>query len=103
MSDLVSQLQLVADFQARQLSGIDVSLMGIRLRKELLASVRAASERAQQSDEATEERIAQLEKIIAGADFTSVSLSMLDENVFVTALKMVPPPIMSSSENLLLS
>ena len=83
------ELQLVADFQARQLSGIDVSLMGIRLRKELLASVRAASERAQQSDQATEERVAQLEKLIAGADLTGVSLSMLDENVFVTALKTI--------------
>jgi non-specific serine/threonine protein kinase/serine/threonine-protein kinase len=80
------ELEQVARFQAAQLSGIDAKTMGVRLRADLLEKARATTERSNLSPEEADARIGELEKSIAGCDFTGLALEALDENFFRPAL-----------------
>ena len=83
------ELEQVAKFQEAQLSGIDVQTMGLRLRAGLLKNARTAAERLKLAPEALNARIAELEMLIAGSDFTGLALQALDANVFQTALAAI--------------
>jgi serine/threonine protein kinase len=76
------ELEQVAEFQAARLSAIDVPLMAVRLRRDVLAEAREAMERANPGAEDIDERAAQLESLLAGTSFTDVALHALDESVF---------------------
>ncbi len=80
------ELQQVADFQAEQLSGIDVPTMGVRLRSGLLEKVRAAADRSKLPADQVDERVAELERLVAGADFTGLALGALEEDIFSRAI-----------------
>ncbi len=64
----------MANFQAEQLRDIDVQGMGVRLRANLLAEVRAAMVRARLDPEQITGRQEQLESLLAGANLTNVAL-----------------------------
>ena len=82
-------LEKVASFQAEQLSGIDVPLMGVRLREDLIENVRSASDRAQLTPEQAGVRIREAEALLAGIDFTGMATEALDANVFQRALAAI--------------
>jgi len=75
-----AELEKVAKFQAEQFTDIDVPLMGIRLRAGLLDKARTAAERS--GDKDVDARMAQLNKLLAGADFTGLALDLLDKTIF---------------------
>ncbi len=63
--------------------------MAVRLRRGLLDKVRAAGENSRLDEAAIAERVAALEKLLAGADLTGLSLALLDENIFARALQAI--------------
>ena len=83
------ELKLVADFQVEQLSGIDVPMMAVRLRRGLLEKVREVGEQSRTDADALPDRVAAFEKLLAGADLTGLSVSLLDENIFKGALSAI--------------
>ncbi len=72
----------VAEFQAAQLSGIDVALMGQRLHDDLLNDARAVVRAAGGDDGETAGRLAPFEKVLKDINFTSLALETLEENIF---------------------
>ena len=83
------ELEQVAKFQQEQLSGIDAQSMGMRLRAGLLKKARAAFERAELPAEEADARVAELEKLLAGSDFTGLALEALENNFFQPALAAI--------------
>ena len=75
------ELELVATFQAEQLSGIDTALMGVTLRDGLFDQQRALLE--EQGADETEILLGldELEGILAGMNFSNVALGWLEDNV----------------------
>jgi tetratricopeptide (TPR) repeat protein/tRNA A-37 threonylcarbamoyl transferase component Bud32 len=84
-----AQLEKVARFQSEQLGGIDVPLMGLRLREDLSRETQAAAERSGLDSEAVKNRLAELERLVAGVDFTGMALHTLQANVLERALKAI--------------
>ena len=83
------ELEQVAQFQSAQLSGLDAERMGARLRTDLLAKVRAEAARTGLDPQAVEARAEQVEALLAGVDFTGMSVHSLEANVFRPALVAV--------------
>ncbi|HNO77878.1 MAG TPA: serine/threonine-protein kinase [Phycisphaerae bacterium] len=71
-----ADLQKVSAFQSAQLTGIDVPLMGMRLREDLLDGV-------------GEERVSSLESELAQINFVDVAMSTLQRNFFERAIDAV--------------
>jgi serine/threonine protein kinase/tetratricopeptide (TPR) repeat protein len=65
----LDELRQVADFQAEQLGEIDPTTMGVRLRRLLIDAV-------------PEERRDDVERSVAGLNFTDVALETLQQNIF---------------------
>ena len=84
-----TQLEEVARFQSEQLGGIDVPLMALRLREDLLHEAQSAAQRSGLDTETVKARLAQLERLVAGVDFTGIALHSLRANVFERALKAI--------------
>jgi serine/threonine protein kinase/Tfp pilus assembly protein PilF len=80
---------LVAEFQASQLSQIDTELMGVRLRGGIIEKRRAALEGRGLDADAVEASLKELESALAGVNFTNVALETLDENIFDRALAAI--------------
>jgi hypothetical protein len=81
------ELQQISDFQAGQLASVDAQAMGLTIRSLVLERARAAGQRAGRRPEVlANERVA-LEKLLGGADFTGIALSVLDKEIFARALK----------------
>ncbi|MBI4718824.1 MAG: serine/threonine protein kinase [Planctomycetes bacterium] len=83
------ELEQVARFQQEQLSGIEPQSMGLKLRAGLLANARATAGRLKLAPEEAEARENQLAGLIAGSDFTGLSLASLHENFFKPALAAI--------------
>jgi eukaryotic-like serine/threonine-protein kinase len=83
------QLDQIARFQERQLRDIDVAKMGVRLRADLLAKARAAMERSKLSGPEVDQRLADLERLIDGSDFTGLARATLEDNVFRPSLTAI--------------
>ncbi|MEM7229593.1 MAG: serine/threonine-protein kinase [Planctomycetota bacterium] len=84
-SERAASLERVVEFQAEQLSTIDVPLMGSRLRERVLAEAEASMLRSGASQEVLATQMASLDTLLAGANFTDVALGALDESVFQRA------------------
>ncbi|MBS0196229.1 MAG: serine/threonine protein kinase [Planctomycetes bacterium] len=82
-------LEKVTKFQAEQLSGIDVPLMGVRLRDGLLRKVRVVAERSHPAPGDLDARIKEVERLIAGADFTGLASESLEASVFQGSLAAI--------------
>ncbi|MFT5423435.1 MAG: serine/threonine protein kinase/tetratricopeptide (TPR) repeat protein [Phycisphaerales bacterium] len=74
--DRAAQLELVASFQAKQLSEIDTVMMGVQLRQSLLAAV-------------PEGRKDQFAQELAGINFTGIALGTLETNIFERAISTI--------------
>jgi serine/threonine protein kinase/Tfp pilus assembly protein PilF len=83
------ELEQVAEFQSKQFEGIDVPLTGVRLRNDLLDKVKAAGVKANLKPEENAKRVAEAERVIAGADFAGMAVKTLEQNVFVPALSAI--------------
>ncbi|MCW5775747.1 MAG: serine/threonine protein kinase [Phycisphaeraceae bacterium] len=83
------ELEKVAAFQAAQLGGIDVALMGSRLRDGIIGKRRAALETRGADETAIEAALAELENVLVGINFTNIALETLDENIFERALNAI--------------
>jgi len=81
------ELQQVSDFQVAQLAGVDPEVMGLALRRTVLEWVGAAGARAGSDAEASGDESIELERLLAGADFTGIALDVLGEQVFGGALE----------------
>jgi serine/threonine protein kinase/tetratricopeptide (TPR) repeat protein len=84
-----AELEQVAKFQQAQLSGIDAQTMGERLRADLLNKSRSAAVRSKLLPEDVDARVAELEELIAGSDFTGMALKSLNDNFFQPALAAI--------------
>jgi len=84
-----AEANLIAEFQATQLSEIDASAMGMDLRTAMLEKVRAEHEIRGLEAEQTDANIEQLKELIEGASFTDLALEMLDKNIFDRALSAI--------------
>ncbi|TVQ32012.1 MAG: serine/threonine protein kinase [Phycisphaeraceae bacterium] len=83
------ELELVADFQAGQLSGIDSEAMGVNLRRGVIDKRRAFLEGRGMDEEEIAAALAELESSLTGVNFTNVALGTLDENIFERALTAI--------------
>jgi serine/threonine protein kinase/Tfp pilus assembly protein PilF len=84
-----ADLEQVAKFQEGQFASIDAQTMGVRLRADLLETVRADAERAKLSPDQVNARLTNLQEIVAGSDFTGLSLDALQRNVFQPAMAAI--------------
>jgi tetratricopeptide (TPR) repeat protein len=83
------ELEQVATFQAEQLSGIDVDMLGVRLYRDVLDEARQSWERIGLDDAAAESRMAQLAELLGGLDMTDLAVHVLDENIFDASLSAI--------------
>ncbi len=80
-----AEIQTIADFQASQLRGVDLRVMGNRLRDDLLASARQGMARAKLPESEIESRQAQLAALMSDANLADVSRRTLDSAVLSRA------------------
>lgn len=83
------ELQQVAEFQSEHLGGIDPLRMGLQLRSDLIDRVRSAGKRSLLEPEAVAERAAEVERLIAGVDFTGMARHILEQTVFKRGLNAI--------------
>jgi eukaryotic-like serine/threonine-protein kinase len=83
------QLEQVARFQFEQLGGIDVPLMALRLREDLLHETQSAAEHSGLDTATVKARLAELQRLVTGVDFTGMALHTLQVNVLERALKAI--------------
>ncbi len=84
-----NELEQVAKFQEKQLAGIDAQTMGARLRADLLAKARESVNRLKLPSKEVDARMNELERLIAGSDFTGMALGTLNDNFFQPALTAI--------------
>lgn len=80
------ETEQVARFQAAQLAEVRPALMADRLKKDLIAEARAACERAGLGGDAASESVNRFEQSLQDLNLTNVSLRVLDQNIFQSAL-----------------
>jgi eukaryotic-like serine/threonine-protein kinase len=83
------ELEQVADFQAGQLSEIDPSLMGVRMRASIIEKRRAALAGRGRDAQEIEAAAQELDQSLQGVNFTNIALETLEENIFDRALKVI--------------
>lgn len=83
------EIKQVAEFQASQLSGVDTTLMGVRIRQDLIKRAREAGLATGHDESIVDQQIATLEEGLAGVNFTDLALRTLDENIFERALRAI--------------
>jgi eukaryotic-like serine/threonine-protein kinase len=83
------ELREVAQFQAAQLREIDASVMGLRIRADLLAKVKEAALHARLGSEEAQARAAEVERLVAGADFTGLAREALRTQVLEPGLAAI--------------
>lgn len=88
-SHRAAELEQVVEFQASQLSGIDVPRMGIRLREMIGDRRRSALGDDASDPEASAERLRELESALVGVNFTDVALDTLNETIFCRAIDAI--------------
>ena len=83
------ELELVSDFQASQFADIDLEMMGLRLRDQLIVE-RLNALRLHDTDEISEESARQmLDQALAGMNFTNMARASLEQNVFQRGLHAI--------------
>jgi serine/threonine protein kinase len=85
----LTEAREVVEFQAQMLSGINVQLMGTRLRDSVVAEAEQSWRRADLSDPEIARQRAQLDALLARANFTNTAIRSLDENIVQRALETI--------------
>jgi eukaryotic-like serine/threonine-protein kinase len=83
------ETEKVATFQAEMFTGLDAELMGVRLREDVLNEARQASQRSRADEAQIADRSQQLERLLAGANFTNAAVRSIDRNILATALEAI--------------
>jgi len=83
------ELEQVVTFQASMLQDINIAVMGVRLRDDLVAEAAAALTRAGLGEAEHAARMAQLDELLAGINFTNAAARSLEQNVLKRALDTV--------------
>ena len=83
------ELEQVAAFQSTQLAGIKPNEMGGMIRADVVKRRRDTLQAAKLEKAEIDRHIGDLEKELAGVNFTNVALDALDENIFDRALKTI--------------
>lgn len=86
---MADELRIVADFQRAMLMDIDVHLMGIGIREDVIAATRAWWERMDHEPSDIDRRLHELDILLGGANFTDVALSTLDDGVLARSLTVI--------------
>ena len=86
-SERAEQLQQVADFQEQQLARIDAEALGWRIRELVFEKARSAGARRKLDGAGLDAEALELERILAGADFTGLGTTALDEHLFAPTLE----------------
>jgi eukaryotic-like serine/threonine-protein kinase len=81
-----NEVEQIAEFQASQLKGINVALMGSGLHDEVLADARASMERAQIPADQIRARQEQLAQLLGDVNMTNVALHALDRDILARAV-----------------
>ena len=95
--DRAEELAQVAAFQRNQLKGLDVDLMGARLRADVLERRRTALEVLGVDQAGVEQGLEQLEQSLDGVNFVDVAKESLEANIFARSVKLTPSSDRSSS------
>ena len=88
-TEALTEAREVTEFQAQMLSGIDAQVMGRNLRESFLAEAEQSWRRATADASQVARRRAELEALIAGANFTNTAIRTLDENIVSRALETI--------------
>ncbi len=80
------ELQIVADFQSGQLALVDPAMMGLQLRGAILKKQREHLAIAGHEGDRLDEALQDLERSLAGVNFTTLAIDALDDNFLATAL-----------------
>lgn len=83
------ELRIVAEFQSAMLSEIDVELMGVLLREDVLNIASDAWKRAQLDDQSLQLRMQQLDGLLSTANFTTAAVQSIDRNVLKRSLEAI--------------
>ncbi len=83
------RLELVAEFQAAQLSQVDPAMMGAGILRSVLDKRRTILEGRGSKHEAIQATLVEMESSLAGINFTNVALEALDEYIFERALAAI--------------
>jgi eukaryotic-like serine/threonine-protein kinase len=84
-----AELEQVVEFQQARLSGIDVPMMGVRMRLDLLERSREHLSRSLDDQQEIDAALVELDRIITGVNFTDVARTVLEENIFDQALTAI--------------
>lgn len=82
-------LERVVSFQSAQLSGVDVMLMGIRFRRDLLAGIRRAGETTHAPTARIDASVAAADAALAGVDLTEVARSALENGILRPSVEAI--------------
>ncbi|HMQ17033.1 MAG TPA: serine/threonine-protein kinase, partial [Phycisphaerae bacterium] len=82
-----AELDQAAAFQASQLSELDPALMGVRIRNAIIAQGRALLAGRNATEPELDAAQREVERVLAGVNFTDVSLEALDASVLSGALE----------------
>lgn len=83
------ELRIVAEFQSAMLREIDVELMGVLLREDVLQAAGDAWNRAHFDDVSVQWRRKSLENLLAGTNFTTAAIKSIDRNVLSRSLDAI--------------
>ena len=85
----LAEAKQVADFQAQMLSGIDVQLMGKRLRDAVIEEAEQSWVREKLDADQVTHRRTELESLLHGSNFTNPAIKTLDQNIIERALRTI--------------
>ena len=80
-----NELAQITEFQSEQLSGLDPAAMGLSIRDRLRENLRDLAKRRGLDEKGAEQLAAEYDALVAGADFTGLSLQTVYEHIFEPA------------------
>jgi eukaryotic-like serine/threonine-protein kinase len=83
------ETEKVATFQAEMFTSLDAELMGVRLREDVLDEARQAWQRSGADEHEIADRSTELERLVAGTNFTNAAVRSIDRNILATALEAI--------------
>ncbi|TVQ53993.1 MAG: serine/threonine protein kinase [Phycisphaerales bacterium] len=84
-----ADLEQVAQFQATQLTSIEAAYMGANARQSILDRRRHVLANVTDDEAKIERGLEELERALAGVNFTDVAIEILDETIFTHALRAI--------------
>lgn len=83
------ELRIVADFQSAMLSEMDVEMMGVQLREDIVASAQDVWSRAEFDEDSIRWRLEAIDSLLGGVNFTTTAVKSMDRNVLSRSLEAI--------------